>query len=116
LHEVVPDRRIQERSFPEMVEHFSKGNDLLVISTTEDQIPGVRVEPLFTRGAGFRNLLRVPRMRKVVRKFDPDVVHGHYLTVGGLYAALSGGKRIVGSAWGSDVYVGPVKSWRSAPF
>lgn len=51
-------------------------------------------------------------MRKVVRKFDPDIVHGHYLTVGGLYAALSGGKRIVGSAWGSDVYVGPVKSWR----
>jgi glycosyltransferase involved in cell wall biosynthesis len=49
-------------------------------------------------------------MRRLVREFGPDLVHGHYLTVGGLYAALSGGRRIVGSAWGSDIYVGPVKS------
>jgi len=82
----------------------------MVISTTDDSIPGVRVEPLFAKGAGVRNLLRVPKMRRLVRKFDPDLVHGHYLTVGGFYAALSGGKRIVGSAWGSDIYVGPVKS------
>jgi len=49
-------------------------------------------------------------MRKLVREFDPDIVHGHYLTVGGLYAALSGGKKIVGSAWGSDIYYGPKRS------
>lgn len=60
--------------------------------------------------AGVRNLRNLRRMRKLVREFNPDIVHGHYLTVGGLYAALSGGKRIVGSAWGSDIYYGPKRS------
>ena len=81
-----------------------------MISDSPDQIPGVRVEQVFKMRAGIRNLRRVRAMRKMVREFDPDIVHGHYLTVGGLYAALSRGKRIVGSAWGSDIYYGPRKS------
>ena len=84
---------------------------MLVISDTPDRIDGVRVEQVFTRMAGIRNLRNVRRMRRLIREFQPDIVHGHYLTVGGLYAALSGGKRIVGSAWGSDVYYGPGKSF-----
>jgi len=60
--------------------------------------------------AGIRNLKKIRQMRRLIREFQPDIVHGHYLTVGGLYASLSGGKRIVGSAWGSDIYYGPRKS------
>lgn len=92
-------------------EHFSRTADVLVISDTDAPINGVRVEKLFTAKAGARNLLRVPRMRRLVREFSPDIVHGHYLTVGGLYAALSGAKPRVGSAWGSDVYFGPRRSF-----
>lgn len=62
--------------------------------------------------AGLRNMRRVRAMRRLVREFNPDLVHGHYLTVGGLYAALSGGRRIVGSAWGSDIYYGPKRSFK----
>ena len=72
----------------------------------------MKVEQVFTMRAGIRNMRRVRHMRKLVRGFDPDIVHGHYLTVGGLYAALSGGKRIVGSAWGSDIYYGPKRSFK----
>jgi len=91
-------------------QHFSKGADVLVVSTRDAPIPGVRVEPLFASGSKLRKLLRIPRLRRLVKEFDADIVHGHYLTVGGLYAVLSGGKRIVGSAWGSDIYDDPVKS------
>jgi len=84
---------------------------VLVISDCPDGIPGVRVEQMFSMGGGLRNLWRVPRLRRRMREFRPDVVHGHYLTVGGVYAALSGGERVVGSAWGSDVYHDPVRSF-----
>jgi glycosyltransferase involved in cell wall biosynthesis len=83
-----------------------------VISDSPDKIPGVRVEQVFVMYAGGKNLLRVCRMRRLVREFQPDIVHGHYLTVGGLYASLSGGKRIAGSAWGSDIYYGPRRSFK----
>ncbi len=56
-------------------------------------------------------MAHVPRLRRLVREFGPDIVHGHYLTVGGLYAALSGGPKVVGSAWGSDIYMGPRRSF-----
>ncbi len=75
-----------------------------------DEIPGVKVVHLFRRGAGLRNMTKVLRLRRHVREIDPDIVHGHYLTVGGFYAALSKGRRIVGSAWGSDIYMGPMRS------
>lgn len=82
----------------------------MVISDTPGQILGTTVEHVFTMGAGLRNLVKIPRMRRLVRQFRPDIVHGHYLTVGGFYAALSGGQRIAGSAWGSDVYQDPTRS------
>lgn len=91
--------------------HFSKSAEVLVISDSPDEIPGIKVVPLFRRGTGTRNLVHVLKLRSVVRRFEPDIVHGHYLTVGGFYAALSGGKRIVGSAWGSDIYMGPRRSF-----
>lgn len=93
-------------------EHFAKDNDILIISDSADKIPGVRVEQLFVAKSGIRNLRNIRRMRKMVREFNPDIVHGHYLTVGGLYASLSGAKTIVGSAWGSDIYYGPRRSFK----
>ncbi len=91
-------------------QHFSKSAEVMVVSDMPDEIPGVRVVQLFKRGTGLRNMLRILSLRKLVREFDPDIVHGHYLTVGGLYAALSKGRWIAGSAWGSDIYMGPRRS------
>jgi glycosyltransferase involved in cell wall biosynthesis len=88
------------------VEHFAKNNELLVVSDFSDQINGVRVEQVFVKirqigklRAEITNLRRIRQMQKLVREFQPDIVHGHYLPGGGLYASLSGGKRIVGHAW-----------------
>jgi glycosyltransferase involved in cell wall biosynthesis len=91
-------------------EHFSKSSEVLIISDSDGMAPGARVEKVFQAGAGVRNLARVPRMRRLVRQFKPDIVHGHYLAVGGFYAALSGGVRVVGSAGGPEVLQSPQRS------
>jgi len=43
-------------------------------------------------------------VRKAVRKLNPDLVHGHYLSGCGFIARWSGHENIVTSAWGSDIY------------
>jgi len=43
-------------------------------------------------------------IRKAVRKLDPDVCHGHYLTAAGFYCSVSGARNKIVSAWGSDLY------------
>jgi glycosyltransferase involved in cell wall biosynthesis len=42
-------------------------------------------------------------MRRLLRRFRPDVVHTHWMPFATL-AVLAGGRRIVSSAWGSDIY------------
>jgi len=92
-------------------EHFSKLDEVMVVSDSRDEVPGVRFEPIFAVDSRLSKLRRLFWLRRLVKEFKPDVVHGHYLTVGGFYASLSGGKRIVGSAWGSDVYHDPERSF-----
>ena len=57
------------------------------------------------RRPGFRGYVsRVLPIRKYVRRMQPDIVHGHYLTAGGFYATWSGHDVVFTSAWGSDIY------------
>lgn len=93
------------------VQHFSKGFEVIVVSTSCVPVPGVRTEPIFATGSKLRKLVRVLQLRKLVKQFSPDIVHGHYLTLGGFYSSLSGGRHIVGSAWGSDIYSDPQRSF-----
>jgi glycosyltransferase involved in cell wall biosynthesis len=59
------------------------------------RVPGAR---------GVERLLRsIPKLRRLVRTIDPDVVHAHYVSWGHA-AFLSGGRPLVVTAWGSDVY------------
>lgn len=52
-------------------------------------------------------LTAVPRLRKVLKAFRPDVVHSHYATSYGLLGLLSGCRPFVVSVWGMDVYDAP---------
>lgn len=47
-------------------------------------------------------------LRRLVRKFRPDVVHTHWMPFAAL-AALANARPFVASAWGSDVYGATVK-------
>ena len=49
-------------------------------------------------------------LKKIIRHFEPDILHAHYATSYGLIGALAGYKPFILSVWGSDVYNFPVKS------
>lgn len=49
--------------------------------------------------------------KEIVRVIQPDILHGHFLTTYGFYAAYTGYSPLVVSAWGSDMLVNPKVSW-----
>lgn len=50
-------------------------------------------------------------LKKIIRHFQPDVLHAHYATSYGLVGALSGFHPFVISAWGTDVMKFPEKNF-----
>ena len=52
----------------------------------------------------------IPKIRKIIKNFKPDLVHAHYATSYGLIGALSGFHPYIISVWGSDVYDFPFRS------
>ena len=52
-------------------------------------------------------LLKLPRLKKVIKTFKPDVVHAHYASSYGLLGSLSGFHPFIVSVWGIDVYIFP---------
>lgn len=53
----------------------------------------------------------LPKLLKSIKLFNPDIVHAHYASSYGLLGALSGFKPFVISAWGTDIYQFPRKSF-----
>jgi len=58
-----------------------------------------------------RYLKAVPKLKKIIRKFKPNILHAHYATSYGLIGALSGFHPFVLSVWGTDVFDFPNKSF-----
>jgi len=54
--------------------------------------------------------LNVPFLRKLLRKFKPDLLHAHYASGYGTLGRLSGFHPYMLSVWGSDVYDFPYQS------
>jgi len=50
------------------------------------------------------------RVRHIIRRIKPDILHAHYLIDYGFRAACSGFHPLVLTAWGSDVLIAPKKS------
>lgn len=50
------------------------------------------------------------KIRSLIKKIEPDIVHAHFITQYGFCGAFSGFHPLVMSAWGDDVLVNPVES------
>ncbi len=48
-------------------------------------------------------------LRRAVEALEPDVVHAHYVMEHGFYAAFSGLRPLVVTAWGSDILIEPAR-------
>lgn len=81
-----------------------------VISRHAADIPGAQVHALHTPDGRWPWFAAVPRVRALAHALQPDLVHGHYLTSYGFWAASLGRRPLVLSAWGSDMLVSPRES------
>jgi glycosyltransferase involved in cell wall biosynthesis len=87
-----------------------KGHDVhLVTFDDTDQIEGVEVHNIRYRSK-LAYPFRILDVREVIREIDPDILHAHFVSHYGVYAALSGFRPLVVTAWGSDVLIEPKKS------
>lgn len=55
-------------------------------------------------------LKAISELKKIIKSFNPDIVHAHYASSYGLLGALSRFKPFLVSVWGNDVYDFPKKS------
>jgi glycosyltransferase involved in cell wall biosynthesis len=96
-------------------EEFGKRHEvhLVTYDPVGRALPGVTEHVL---PSPFRNLWlgfwpRHLRIRRLISRIDPDLVHAHFIAKYGFHLPL--GKRwpVVVSAWGDDILVLPPKSW-----
>lgn len=56
-------------------------------------------------------VILLPKLKKAIREFKPDVLHAHYASSYGLLGAMSGFHPYIISAWGTDVIKFPNKNF-----
>lgn len=97
-------------------EYFlSQGFEIHLITFRATEIPGVTVHfvdsgNIEVSGNNKKVLLKVPQIRRILRKIKPDIVHAHYATSYGITGALSGFHPLVVTALGSDVLISPFQN------
>lgn len=92
------------------VRYFAdRGYDVHLITFTSKPIEGVKIHELRHFGK-IAYPMRIWKIRRAVKKIDPDILHAHYISHYGVYAALIGFHPLILSAWGSDISVDPEKS------
>jgi len=94
------------------VDYFIKaGYEVDIISFSPCPVEGPTVH-LLAKGCTGRlaYITGMFKIRRLLKKIQPDLLHAHYATSFGLLAVLSGFHPLVVSAWGSDVLVAPKQS------
>ena len=87
------------------INYFSKlGHEIIWISLapTIIKVPDNIMYYEFTNGIFFS----IYKVRKLISKLKPDILHIHYLGYNALLGLFSGAKSIVSTPWGSDINVG----------
>jgi L-malate glycosyltransferase len=67
----------------------------------------INAESTFTK---LSYLKYVTILKRIIKHFNPDILHAHYATSYGLVGALSGFHPFILSVWGADVYDFPARS------
>lgn len=92
-------------------EMVARGHVVVVGTRLPAPIEGVAaVVPLQPGRDGAGWFRALPAVRRLARTLRPRIVHGHYVTGYGLWAAACGWGPVVQTAWGSDILVTPRES------
>jgi glycosyltransferase involved in cell wall biosynthesis len=94
-----------------VAEMHARGAECHVLTRRPAAVPGAAtVHAVRPGGDAAGWLLALPQVRALAREIAPDLVHGHYVTSNGLWAAACGVRPVVLTAWGSDLLVTPGES------
>ena len=86
------------------------GYDVHLLSEVWEDIPGVTVHAPSSPVPVHRLKEWVAIVQDLIRTIRPEVVHGHYASIYGLWGALSGFHPYFLTIWGSDINVDPHQS------
>lgn len=87
----------------------SLGHEVHVISHSNIDIPGAKVHYINYSIKNFP--FKAHAVHKKIREINPDILHAHQANTCGLYAATARGYNFILSTWGSDVLIGPDRSF-----
>jgi glycosyltransferase involved in cell wall biosynthesis len=81
------------------------GHEVHVISHKDSQIQGVKVHyiPYTLKNFPFM----VHKVHSLINRINPDVIHAHQANTCGFYATTLQRKKVIVSAWGSDILLVP---------
>jgi glycosyltransferase involved in cell wall biosynthesis len=96
------------------VKYFAeRGHEVHVVSFENAQIEGTKVHflklPVHVKNATFplKVALSILKIRPRIKRINPDILHGHFVTNYGFFGALCSFNPFVITAWGSDVLIVP---------
>jgi glycosyltransferase involved in cell wall biosynthesis len=89
-----------------------RGHDVHLLTVQPGPIPGVTVHDITTTlgPKPARYAASLVRVRSLLGRLDPDVLHTHFLTGFGYWGWLSGFRPFLLTVWGDDVYQTPFES------
>jgi len=90
------------------------GNEVLVISFHKPlpkDVDALYFPPIISPLGKLNYLLHIPKIKKIIEQYHPDVLHAHYISSYGLVGGLLNYHPFIVSVWGSDIFDFPKKSF-----
>jgi glycosyltransferase involved in cell wall biosynthesis len=86
-----------------------RGHEVHLLTVQPGPLPGVTVHDITTPWGPkpFRYAVSLVRVKQVLARLDPDLLHTHFLTGYGYWGVFSGRRPFMLTVWGDDVYVTP---------
>jgi glycosyltransferase involved in cell wall biosynthesis len=86
---------------------YVKSSLLTIYATDISSSRNINDKRIFKKSIYIKAL---PRIKKIIKKHKPDILHAHYASSYGTLGALSGMHPFILSVWGSDVFLFPRKN------
>jgi glycosyltransferase involved in cell wall biosynthesis len=87
--------------FPPVSDQLSSLKNVTIVSSDIDRSVFLKKEGSIGK---LHYLRTIPIIKKMIKKYKPDILHAHYLSSYGLLGALSGFHPFILSVWGSDIF------------